>query len=101
VSGLAEPSFPQLQPEAVELLTAIRDHLDLPLPSEQGTKSERRQNRKRYVDMLEVRHADVVSTLNDLLAVPLAEVTGHAAQLRQYAAEETALYRWMDEEDGR
>lgn len=95
MTGISDPEFPALQPEAVDLLTAIRDHLDIPL-YQAGSKQARRE----YRNLLEVRHSDVVATLNDLLTVPLADVTDHAAQLRQFAAEETALYRTSDHPNG-
>jgi hypothetical protein len=98
VSALLEPEFPALPPAAVDLLTAIRDHLDLPLPAEQGTKKDRKKALRKYRGLLDVRHADVVAALNDLLAVPLPDVAEHAAQLRRFAAEEDALSREMEGE---
>lgn len=86
MSTLTDPEFPALQPEAVQLLAAIRDHLEVPLYVEGDRKS-----RRAYRDMVEVRVSDVVATLNDLLAVPLADVAEHAVQLRRFAAEENAL----------
>lgn len=87
MTGLSDPEFPHLPREAVDLLTAIRDHLDVPLYTE-GSKRERRAWRNK----VEVRVSDVVATLNDLLAVQLGDVTDHAAQLRRFATEEDALY---------
>jgi hypothetical protein len=91
MTGMADPEFPALPVEAHELLTAIRDHLDVPLYPEGDKKA-----RRAWQSKVEARVADVVAVLNNLLPVPLADVAEHAAQLREFAAEEDALYREME-----
>lgn len=88
MTGVSDPEFPALTPAAVALLTAIRDHLDIPLYRERSAK-----DRRAFLELLEIRHADVVGALNALLAVPDTDALDHAAQLRQLAAETPATHR--------
>jgi hypothetical protein len=87
MNDLVLPEPPMLPAGAVDLLTAILEHLDLPAYAE-GDK----QARRAWRDQLETRHADVVSALHDLLDVRVADAADHAAQLRRFATEEPPTY---------
>lgn len=67
--------------EAVDLLTAVRDALDLPLYRE-GSKKARRA----YLDRLALRAQDVVTQLDAVLAVPAAGASAAADTLREQTA---------------
>jgi hypothetical protein len=69
------------------LLSAIRDALDIPVYVE-GDESAR----DAYLDLLQVRHADVMFALNEVLAVGRATAAGHARQLRRFTAETPVDY---------
>ncbi|MFI0897086.1 hypothetical protein [Streptomyces sp. NPDC020983] len=76
-----------LQPEAVELLTAIRDHLNLPLYAE-GDETAR----QAWADMQALRVADVVEALTGLLGVTARKARDTASALHAYRAETLADY---------
>lgn len=82
---LTEPE--ELSPAAVELLAAIRDHLNLPL-YEDGNKAARR----RWANLQALRVADVVAALDGLLAVTADDARDAAAAFRCFAAEVTGDY---------
>lgn len=91
MTDFTAPEFPHLPGEAVDLLTAIRDHLDIPYPA-QGSKKARRS----WADKVGVRAGDVLDFLNDLLAVPLPDVAACAEDLRTAATEEDRLWSEME-----
>lgn len=82
MTSLYDDEGPDLPPEAVDLLAAIRDHLDPPLYIEGDKKG-----RRAYRETLELRAADVVGILNSILAVPVTDATEHARELRKFAAD--------------
>lgn len=87
MSNLKLPDYPVLQPEAVDLLTAIRDHLDVPMPAEGD-----RDTRRAWRNLTDVRIADVIAALNHMLCVPAVEATQTAADLRRYTADSPVRY---------
>lgn len=76
-----------LPPEAVDLLAAIRDHLDIPLYAEGDKKA-----RRAWREALETRTADIVGYLDSLLAVPVEDAVEAARELRAFAAEMPITY---------
>lgn len=90
MSDLLEPEYPVLPPEAVELLTAIRDSLDIPLYAERD-----KQARRDYRNVLESRVADVVAALNNLLGVAVGDAVAVTQMLRESTADTPARYaKW-------
>lgn len=92
MTGLPDGQWRELQPEALVLLVAIRDHLDVPLYNEGD-----RKGRRAYRDLMEIRAADVLGYLNIMLAVSLTEVTETAQELRRIAAETPLGYETTGE----
>lgn len=87
MSDLLPQDPPELSRGAVLLLTAIRDHLDIPAYRDGDKKA-----RQDYRQLLEIRHADVVALLGGLLAVTDADATEGAAHLQQLGDDPAALY---------
>jgi hypothetical protein len=81
------PEAEVLQPAAVELLAAIRDHLNLPLYAE-GDETAR----QAWADLQALRVADVVASLDGLLTVSARDARDVVASFRAFAAEATADY---------
>lgn len=86
---MTAPDLPEpgLQPHAVELLAAIRDHLNLPLYAE-GDKAARRA----WQELLEARTTEVVELLDVLLNVTVTDVQDTSAMLRNYRWETAPDY---------
>lgn len=81
------PETEVLQPAAVELLAAIRDHLDLPLYAE-GDETAR----QAWADLQALRVADVVAALDGLTGITTADAADIVAALHAYRAETRADY---------
>jgi hypothetical protein len=77
----------RLPARAVELLAAIRDHLDLPLYAE-GDETAR----QAWADLQALRVADVVAALDGLTSITTADAADIVTALRAYRAEAQADY---------
>lgn len=69
------------------LLSAIRDALDIPVYAEGDEDA-----REAYLDLLQIRHADVMFALNEVLRIDQDAARGHARQLRRFTAETPVDY---------
>ncbi|MFF7158097.1 hypothetical protein [Streptomyces sp. NPDC008139] len=81
-----------LQPEAVTVLTAILDHLDIPMYVEGDMAG-----RKLWRDRIEQRVADVVGMLHGLLSIAVEDAADVAQELRTLASQDRTSYATTDE----